>query len=252
MQPVANPAEPDKILEGNASQRSDEPILAALLIGNTPLHADEPDAAVTQTERPQEVSNPLLDALPSDENLLGEANIPAPLDLEPAPVDFWQELRLGFTLDHNIDHRRLTVQRNWYAKHQSYLDRVLTRGEPYLFHIYSEVKRRGLPNELVLLPIVESAFDPFAYSHGRASGIWQFIPGTGRMFGLKQTWWYDGRRDIVAATDAALEYLEALNKQFDGNWLHALAAYNSGGGNVRKAIRYNNCLLYTSPSPRDV
>lgn len=93
--------------------------------------------------------------------------------------------------------------------------------------------------ELVLLPIVESAFDPFAYSHGRAAGMWQFIPGTGKRFGMEQTWWYDGRRDVVASTQGALDYLTYLANMFDGNWLHALAAYNSGEGRVSKAIRAN-------------
>src|SRR5690606_5893096 len=91
----------------------------------------------------------------------------------------------------------------------------------------------------VLLPIVESSFDQFAYSHGRAAGLWQIIPGTGRQFGLKQNWWYDGRRDVVQSTEAALDLLEYLNRRFDGNWLHALAAYNSGEGRVFRAIREN-------------
>jgi membrane-bound lytic murein transglycosylase D len=96
-----------------------------------------------------------------------------------------------------------------------------------------------MPTELALLPVVESAFDPFAYSHGRASGMWQFIPSTGRIFGLKQNWWYDGRRDITASTNAALDYLQALSDRFNGDWLLALAAYNSGAGTVLKAIKRN-------------
>ncbi|MFQ5487023.1 MAG: LysM peptidoglycan-binding domain-containing protein, partial [Gammaproteobacteria bacterium] len=96
-----------------------------------------------------------------------------------------------------------------------------------------------LPGELALLPVVESAYQPFAYSHGRAAGIWQFIPGTARHYGLKQNWWYDGRRDIVESTRAALDYLQYLHKTFDGDWLLALAAYNSGSGTVRNAIRKN-------------
>lgn len=127
----------------------------------------------------------------------------------------------------------------WYARHQAYLDRVAERATPYLFHIVEEIERRGMPMELALLPIVESAFHPFAYSRSHASGIWQFIPGTGRNYGLKQNWWYDGRRDIVAATDAALRYLDKLNKEFHGNWLHALAAYNTGERNVGRAIKRN-------------
>jgi len=99
-----------------------------------------------------------------------------------------------------------------------------------------------LPTELVLLPIVESAYQPFAYSHGRAAGIWQFIPSTGRLDGLKQNWWYDGRRDIYASTQAALNYLENLNKLFKGDWMLALAAYNSGSGTVQRAVKRNKKL----------
>ena len=96
-----------------------------------------------------------------------------------------------------------------------------------------------MPAEIALLPVVESGFDPFAYSHGRASGMWQFIPSTGRIYDLRQDWWYDGRRDVVASTNAALDFLESLAKRFDGDWLLALAAYNSGGGTVNKAMRAN-------------
>jgi membrane-bound lytic murein transglycosylase D len=118
------------------------------------------------------------------------------------------------------------------------MERVAERAEPYLHHIVEEIERRGLPMELALLPIVESAFQPFAYSPGRAAGIWQFIPSTGRHFGLEQTWWYDGRRDVIASTDAALTYLERLHAQF-GDWELALAAYNAGQGTVRGAITRN-------------
>lgn len=155
-----------------------------------------------------------------------------------APVDIWQRLRSGFQLQ-DMDHPRVKSDQKWYAKHQTYLDRTFSRADPYLYHIVEQIEARGMPMELALLPVVESAFQPFAYSHGRAAGIWQFIPGTARRFGLKIDWWYDGRRDIKAATTAALDYLEVLNKRFDGDWLLALAAYNSGGGTVSKAIRKN-------------
>lgn len=206
-------------------------------------HAEELLALLPDENKVPISANPLTGTEVSDSNSDSglapeEAETPS-IEPTPPPPNFWEQVQAGFMLDHTLENRRIKVQRDWYARHPRYIDRVLTRGHPYLFHIYQEVKNRSMPMELVLLPIVESAFDPFAYSHGRASGIWQFIPGTGKMFGLKQTWWYDGRRDIVAATNAALDYLEALNKQFDGNWLHALAAYNSGAGNVRKAIRYN-------------
>lgn len=137
------------------------------------------------------------------------------------------------------DNARLIAQKNWYLKHPSYMQRVSNRAAPFLYHIVTEIEKRGIPMEIALLPIVESAFDPFAYSHGSAAGMWQFISGTGKRFGLKQTWWYDGRRDVIASTQGALDYLTYLHKFFDGNWLHALAAYNSGEGRVRRAIRKN-------------
>lgn len=135
--------------------------------------------------------------------------------------------------------RRVRAQLNWYRSHPAYLHRTFNRGRPFLYLIFERIKRAGLPIEITLLPIVESAFDPFAYSHGRASGIWQFIPGTSRRFGLKLNWWYDGRRDVLRATDAAIAYLKYLHRLFDGDWLLAVAAYNSGEGNVLRAIRKN-------------
>jgi membrane-bound lytic murein transglycosylase D len=159
----------------------------------------------------------------------------------PSPT-IWPRLRAGFKLDDDIQHETLQVELKWFARHPKYIQRVLQRADPFMYYILEEAEKRNLPTELVLLPIVESAYQPFAYSHGRAAGIWQFIPSTGRSFGLKQNWWYDGRRDIHASTQAALNYLEKLNKQFDGDWMLALAAYNSGAGTVRKAIRKNKKL----------
>jgi membrane-bound lytic murein transglycosylase D len=127
----------------------------------------------------------------------------------------------------------------WFARHPDYLERVFERARPYLPHLAEEIEARGLPAELALLPVIESAFDPFAYSHGRAAGLWQFIPATGKRFGLKQNWWYDGRRDVVESTRAALEYLEYLHGLFDGDWLLAVAAYNAGEGTVGRAVRNN-------------
>ncbi len=145
---------------------------------------------------------------------------------------------MGYSLP-ETDNARIDTQVRWFAKHPEYIERVSLRGQLYLFHIVEELEARNMPTELALLPIVESAFDPFAYSPGRASGMWQIIPGTGKMLGLKQTWWYDGRRDITASTDAALDYLEKLHARFDGDWYLALAAYNSGAGTVNRAIRKN-------------
>ena len=151
----------------------------------------------------------------------------------------WQHVRAGFKLGSYADKKLLQSELAWYARHKKYIQRVMERSDPFLHYILSEAEKRDLPTELVLLPIVESAFQPFAYSHGRAAGIWQFIPATGRFYGLEQNWWYDGRRDIYASTQAALKYLSHLNKMFKGDWLLALAAYNSGSGTVKRAIRKN-------------
>ena len=150
----------------------------------------------------------------------------------------WHRARTRFVLEIE-DRPRLKREVEWYQRNQAYLDRVSDRARLYLHHIVSEVERRNLPGELAMLPIVESAYQPFAYSPARASGIWQFIPSTGRLYGLRYSWWYDGRRDVVESTRAALDYLEKLHAEFSGDWLLAIAAYNSGEGNVRKAIRRN-------------
>jgi membrane-bound lytic murein transglycosylase D len=156
---------------------------------------------------------------------------------EPEP-DLIGRMVKGFALSFTDD-QRVIQELNWYRSHPAYIERIQTRAEPYLHFILEEIDKRGMPGEIALLPAVESAFRPFAYSPGRAAGMWQFIPSTGRHFGLKQNWWYDGRRDVVASTKAALDYLLALSKQFDGDWELALAAYNSGAGTVRNAIRHN-------------
>jgi membrane-bound lytic murein transglycosylase D len=151
---------------------------------------------------------------------------------------FWGELRRGFRLT-GSKHADVVKRATAYGRNPQQLERTFKRGEPYLAYIFEEVKKRNFPTEIVLLPFVESGYDPFAYSHGRAAGLWQFIPGTGKMYGLKQDWWYDGRRDIVASTQAALDYLDYLQQRFDGDWLLAIAAYNSGSGHVINAIKRN-------------
>lgn len=153
--------------------------------------------------------------------------------------NLWDHIRQGLDLN-GYEHVRVDKQLNWYARSQSYLNRVVDRASPYLYYIYQEIKQRGMPTELALLPVVESAFQPFAFSAGRAAGIWQFIPATGFRYGLKQNWWYDGRRDIYASTNAALDLLQDLGRMYNGDWLLALAAYNAGPGTVNRAIKYNN------------
>jgi len=152
--------------------------------------------------------------------------------------DLFDRMRAGFKLE-DVAHRAVDAQANWYANHPDYLERAFGRAELYMYHIVTEIESRGMPLELALLPVVESAFEPFAYSHARAAGMWQFIPGTGTRFGLKQNWWYDGRRDVVESTRAALDYLQFLHDEFDGDWLLAVAAYNCGEAAVARAIARN-------------
>ena len=161
------------------------------------------------------------------------------VELNTGYTDIWQRIRDNLEFQRHLDKRSVKERVAWYARNQEYLDRVAQRATPYIFHIMEELKKRNMPVDLALLPIVESAYHPFAYSRSHASGIWQFIPSTGKIYGLKQNWWYDGRRDIFAATNAALNYLEKLYKQFDGDWQHALASYNSGEYNVARSINRN-------------
>lgn len=160
-------------------------------------------------------------------------------EIEAPITDLWQRIASQATIDIPIDNKQVQAQLNWYKKHPDYMKRISKRARPYLHWIVTEIEARDLPLELALLPIVESAYDPYAYSSGRAAGMWQIIPGTAKHLGLKRNWWYDGRRDVEASTDAALTYLTRLKKQFKGDWLHALAAYNSGEGRVGRAIKAN-------------
>jgi len=152
--------------------------------------------------------------------------------------DLFDRMRAGFALD-EVQEPSIDTQLNWFVHNPDYLERVFQRGQRYLYHVITEVEARGMPLEFALLPVVESAYEPFAYSSGRAAGLWQFIPGTGVRFGLKQDWWYDGRRDVIESTRAALDYLQALHDQFDGDWLLAIAAYNVGENTVQREMDFN-------------
>ncbi len=162
--------------------------------------------------------------------------------LPSEPDDVW--VRIANQLEFTIPEKqaRLDAQKKWYLKHPDYMARVAKRARPFLYYIVEQLEENDIPLDIALLPIVESAFDPFAYSSGRAAGMWQFIPSSGKRFGMPQNWWYDGRRDVVASTQGAIDYLKYLNNMFDGNWMHALAAYNSGEGRVMRAIRKNKRL----------
>lgn len=151
--------------------------------------------------------------------------------------DLWVRIRNGFAM-RDLDSPLVAKHEQWYANRPDYVARMTERARRYLYYITSEVERRGMPSEIALLPMIESAFNPGAYSTSRASGIWQFIPSTGKNFGMQQNWWYDGRRDIVSATNGALDYLQKLHDMF-GDWELALAAYNWGEGAVQRAQERN-------------
>jgi membrane-bound lytic murein transglycosylase D len=159
--------------------------------------------------------------------------------LTPAQyADLFDRMRAGFKLD-DVERLAVEQQLNWFASHPDYLERAFGRAELYMYHIVTELEARGMPLEIALLPVVESAFEPYAYSRARASGLWQFIPDTGSRYGLKQDWWYDGRRDVVESTRAALDYLQSLHDEFNGDWLLAIAAYNCGEMAVERALDAN-------------
>ena len=154
--------------------------------------------------------------------------------------DLWQRIRSGFAMS-DLDSPLIARHEQWYANRPGYVARMTERSQRYLYFIVEEVEKRGMPTEIALLPMIESAFNPGAYSVSHASGIWQFIPSTGKDFGLQQNWWYDGRRDIVSATNGALDYLQKLHDMF-GDWELALAAYNWGEGAVQRAQERNRKL----------
>jgi membrane-bound lytic murein transglycosylase D len=200
--------------------------------------AAAPAAAITQ---PQPEAR-LLDAtrLPPFDGEKQELAAPQPvakLDRTRPPADLWERLRSGFAMP-DLQSPMVSERMEWYVDNQDYLQRVFERSRRYLFHIVEELEKRGMPSEIALLPIVESAFNPMAYSRAHASGLWQFIPGTGKRYELKQNMWYDGRRDIVASTSAALDYLKDVY-DMHGDWQLALASYNWGENAVARAIERN-------------
>jgi membrane-bound lytic murein transglycosylase D len=170
----------------------------------------------------------------------GAALPPAFDDPEDVPLpdpDLWTRIRMGFAME-PLDSPLVREQEEWYTSRPDYIKRFVGRGSLYLHYIVEQVEKRKMPTEIALLPVVESAFTARAQSRAKASGLWQFIPSTGKNYGLKQDWWRDNRRDVVAATDAALNYLQRLHDMF-GSWELALAAYNCGEGCVSRAIAYN-------------
>ena len=162
---------------------------------------------------------------------------PSSIDLTTPSDNLWDRIRNGFAMANLNDDLTLDHQQ-WYQNHPDALRRMVERSRPYLHHIVQELEARGMPTELALLPMVESSFNPMAYSRSHASGLWQFIPATGKRFKLEQNWWKDERRDIVASTGAALDYLQAIY-EMHGDWQLALASYNWGEGAVKRAVEKN-------------
>src|SRR5215813_4021563 len=236
---------------------------AALLLGAPVLAAETPDKlviaevtgpAVQVTLPPATEAPPTGDApsapaselaAPEAMPVIGRAQVAPveplvePLDAPPAPKyrDLWERIRAGFMLP-ELDSPLVARHEAWYLNRPEYVQRMIERSHRYLYFIVDELEKRNMPTEIALLPMIESAYNPQAYSRARASGIWQFIPSTGRKYGLQQNFWYDGRRDVLAATHAALDYLQFLHDMF-GDWELALASYNWGEGAVSRAIAKN-------------
>jgi len=250
----------------HAPSRPAEPQVINSALGTFPVAVSGVHSVQGSPAIPTPASEPLPAAAPSDVNTSGApaavasgaptaaptavaaaATAPAASDgptqvagLNPAQyADLFDRMRAGFRLQDESEHHAVDQQLHWYAGNPEYLQRAFARADLYLYQIVTELERRGMPAELALLPVVESAFEPYAYSRARASGLWQFISDTGSRYGLKQDWWYDGRRDIVESTRAALDYLQSLHDEFDGDWLLAIAAYNCGEALVERAVEMN-------------
>jgi membrane-bound lytic murein transglycosylase D len=220
--------------------------LVALLVGacaQVPLTPQEtqgtqetlPEAAAQATPAKEP---PLVVVV---ENVPAAPAAPSPIqaveNAPPQPADMWERLRAGFSIP-DVDNRRVRMWERYYSERPDYVEFIVELSSNFLYHVLQEVERRNMPTEIALLPMIESAYNPYAYSRSHASGMWQFIRSTGKLYGLRQNFWYDGRRDVMAATNAALDYLQDLHKTF-GSWDLALAAYNMGEGGLGRAIARN-------------
>ncbi len=216
----------DRAASGSSSAESTLPII------DTPTGS--PDRSATPAVSPAD-PRPLAQSLPVQ--AIRENAAPSLIDLTIAPDNLWQRIRQGFGMP-DLHDPLVADRQSWYLNRPDMLRRIFERGSRYLYYIVAELEKRGLPTELALLPMVESAYNPHALSSARAMGIWQFIPSTGKTYNLDQNWWIDERRDIIASTDAALTYLQKIY-EMHGDWHLGLASYNWGEGAVARAIAKN-------------
>ena len=215
------------------------PALLAISAATLPAFAYAAEELLaSQPEQTLALNSPLTtEAVPAWLPSARDIKIELIPESELAAHDLWARIRSGFAMN-PMNSKLISKHERWYASQPEYIERMTDRARRYLYYITGEVERRGMPSEIALLPMIESAFNPGAYSISRASGIWQFMPSTGKKFGMQQNWWYDGRRDIIGATNGALDYLQKLHDQF-GEWDLALAAYNCGEGAVLRAQAHN-------------
>lgn len=211
-------------------------LCCTLLVAGCQTPVSDEDFALTHGINSKRYHNYTADGryIPA-QNWEGEQLPPSPL----AHKDIWERMRAGFKLQQMPDNQRVAQHRKRFSSNPATLRAVSKRSAPYIHYIVERLEEQNMPLELALLPIIESSYNPFAYSPAQAAGLWQFIPSTGQQYNLRQTRWYDGRRDITASTNAALRYLSYLHDYFNGDWLLALAAYNAGEGTVGKAIEAN-------------
>ncbi len=202
----------------------------------TKLSNKEPGSADALANKKTPANSQGVNTDPSLRNLSDEATPVIVISSD----DLWQRIKDGYAMPDSTSNL-VANHEKWYSSRPDYIRRMVERSQKYLFHIVEEVEKRGMPTEIALLPMIESAYNPQAYSRSQASGIWQFIPSTGKHFGLQQNWWIDNRRNVIVATDAALTYLQKLHGMF-GSWDLALAAYNAGEGTVGRAIERNRRL----------
>ena len=206
-------------------------VLTVAVFSSCQISTSLPSSEILSRDENKSIDIPAVRPLPEPPSIARKPPTVVPV------TDLWERLRQGFQLQDHYDHPSVQAYLVNYSTNQRLFDLVTERASPFLFEIIQELEARGLPLELALLPIVESTFDPNAYSQQHAVGLWQFIGSTAKSFGVQQDWWYDGRRDPLVSTAAALDYLTILHNQFSEDWLVAVGAYNTGDGNVRKAIR---------------